>query len=171
MINKTICNDCKKEKLDHEFPKKHGKRCGKKCLLCFRIRKNKNKTRVCKTCCIELSIEMFRIGENIIDRNYNCIFCFEKDLKKCYNCEEIKSYSDFDLPTGQKCLQCKKVGKKENAKKYYKENIEKISEASKKYYINNADKTIKRSAEYRKMHKKEINIRQQERKKMIQSFI
>src|SRR3984885_6210656 len=165
MENKTICNGCGEEKLNSKFPQKHGKRNDKTCLLCLRIQKNKDKTRACKTCDLKLDMESFRIGENIIDRNHNCINCYNKDEKKCSDCGEVKSYSDFDLPTGQKCIKCKKQTKKEAAVSYREKNIEKISTYAKIYYLENSNIIIERAAENYQLNKKERNQKQYLRKK------
>jgi len=100
---------------------------------------------------------------------YTKIELLETDIKKCRLCEEEKNVKEFNKRKGsidgyrndcKKCQMGKSMNdpkRKENKKRYYQNNKEKIKEKVKMYQQNNKQKEKDRKSEYQKNNREKIN--------------
>ena len=77
--------------------------------------------------------------------------CRSLTMKVCTICgiEKVEKKEFYKRTNGNYHASCKKC-QKENKKKYYKENVERIKKYRKEYYAKNKTKIRKKEAEYRK---------------------
>jgi len=123
------------------------------------------KRKFCSNSCSSSYNNNIRYTKVDVDKNY---------IKKCRLCQLEKLIQEFYKRKGSvdgyrnDCKDCMKkipTNKKENAKKYYQNNKEKVIEDSKKYYRNNKNKISLYKKRYQEENKENRNEKLRERYK------
>lgn len=141
------CNRCKETKELSEFGKDKTKKDGARTICKDCDRKREQNLKTSHLAKLEKAVTSCTITTNRI--------LFQEDKRICCQCNNIFSIYSSQRYSCKKCYH-------ENAKKYSKENKEKIAEQQKEYYEKNREKVNEYHKKYYEKNKEKIREKKKE---------